>query len=163
MRKYVIGFVFGVLLSLSFNASAAVESLIGKAVDNEYVVKVEGRELERKAVSVDGSSYAPVRVIAESLGLDVMFDNNEVLLSKPQKGVETKMPDTQTREEKDRQARINNLNDKIDVLNLRIIGTRMAIDGKMGSEEYRSEMQKKLIDLEAELADLERQKAELQK
>lgn len=85
MRKYLVGFIFGIALTLSFNVYAAVESLVGKQVQGEVPVKLNGAQLDNKAAIIDGSSYLPVRAIGEALGLNVDFQNNEAVLNQKPK------------------------------------------------------------------------------
>lgn len=84
MKKYIIGFVVGALTMTAFSASAEVVSLIGKSIDNEYVVQLNGEELGTKAISIEGTSYAPVRAVGEALGLNVDFENEVVILEETQ-------------------------------------------------------------------------------
>jgi hypothetical protein len=81
MRKYVIGFIIGVFLTLPTAIFADEVSNVGKRIAAEVPVILNGKELPVKAVAFDGTSYAPVRVIAEHLGLDVDFKDNQVILS----------------------------------------------------------------------------------
>lgn len=77
MRKYIVGFIIGVFMTASVSAYADnIVSLVGKQVQGEFLVMVNGKELPQKAVVIDGSSYAPVRAIGESAGYDVGFDPN---------------------------------------------------------------------------------------
>jgi hypothetical protein len=82
MRKYLIGFIAGILLASVAPAYGAVSSLIGKSVQGEYTVKVDGAILSKKSVSIDGTTYAPLRAIGEATGYDVDFVNNEVVFTK---------------------------------------------------------------------------------
>jgi len=82
LRKYVIGFVAGVLLSSVAPAYGAVSSLIGKEVQGEYAVKVDGTTLAKKSIAIDGTTYAPLREIGEAIGYDVDFLNKEVVFTK---------------------------------------------------------------------------------
>lgn len=81
MRKYVVGFIAGLLLASAFPAYGAVSSLVGKKIANEYEVFVDGKKLDKKALAVDGTSYAPLRVIADAIGYDIEFANNTVVMS----------------------------------------------------------------------------------
>lgn len=76
MKKFIIGFLVGIMLSFSFSTYAEVQSLIGRVVQGIYPVKVNGVKLEKQAIVIDGTSYLPVRAIGESLGFDVSFDSN---------------------------------------------------------------------------------------
>lgn len=78
-----IGIISGVLLTISFSAAAEeLQNLVGKTVDSQVSVNIDGKDLETSAIIVDGSSYAPVRAIGEAAGLNVDFKNNKVILTK---------------------------------------------------------------------------------
>lgn len=84
MRKYIIGGLVGFLLAVPFTTvGAQVSTMLGKKVQNEFTVIIDGKRLEKKALAVDGSSYAPLRVIAEAIGYDIAFTNNTVIMSDP--------------------------------------------------------------------------------
>lgn len=74
MRKYIIGALIGFSLSFAISAHAAVENLIGRVVEGVFPVKVNGVQIEKQAIVIDGTSYLPVRAIGDALGLDVTFD-----------------------------------------------------------------------------------------
>lgn len=79
VRKYLVGFVAGFLLASAFPAYGAVSSLVGKQVQAENTVIVNGKELDIKAVNIDGTTFAPNRAIAEALGLDINFVDGAVI------------------------------------------------------------------------------------
>ena len=96
MRKYVVGFILGVAFTVAFSASAAVPSLIGKQVDSEFPVFLDGVQLKNKAPAIEGTSYLPVREISETLGLTVDFVNNQVILESPKDEVITPVAQEQS-------------------------------------------------------------------
>lgn len=81
MKKFVAGLIIGVGIASSFNVSAAVDSIIGKQVEGTALVKLNGADIGKESIIVNGSSYAPVRAVGEALGLDVDFQNNEVVMT----------------------------------------------------------------------------------
>lgn len=84
MRKIAytaIGVIIGAVLSLSGQALADSLSKVGKKVQNEYTVVVNGKELPVKAISIDGTSYTPNRAFAEATNSDIDFKNNTVILN----------------------------------------------------------------------------------
>lgn len=87
MRKYVVGIIIGALLAFAGQTAADSVSKIGKKVQGEVVVKVDGVPLEAKGLIVDGQTTVPARALADASGYDVAFQNKEVLLTK--KEVET--------------------------------------------------------------------------
>lgn len=80
MRKFVVGFVVGLFLASAFPAYGAVSSLVGKKITKEVKVTMLGGELEKKAILIDGTTYVPLRVVTEKLGLQAAFVNGEVVI-----------------------------------------------------------------------------------
>ncbi|WP_312117220.1 hypothetical protein [Brevibacillus reuszeri] len=83
MRKYIIGTLFGVLIGTSINVHAEVASLVGKVIEGEFPVSINGRTLKNKAIVVDGTSYLPVRTIADTFGYNSTFVPNEGIKINP--------------------------------------------------------------------------------
>lgn len=80
MKKYVAGFLAGAVFVLSASAFADdIKSLVGKKIQGEAVVELNGQALDT-AIIVDGKSYAPVRVIGEAAGYDVSMQNKKIIL-----------------------------------------------------------------------------------
>lgn len=82
MRKYVIGAVAGALLVFSGQAAADAISKIGRKVQAEYAVVVDGKTLSAKAVNIDGTTSTPNRALAEAIGYDVKFESKTVVFTK---------------------------------------------------------------------------------
>lgn len=80
MKKYFAGFLAGAIFALSSTVFAdEISSLIGKEVDGTAEVSLNGETIG-SAVIIDGTSYAPVRVISEATGLDVAYNDGVVQL-----------------------------------------------------------------------------------
>lgn len=71
MKKFILGIVVGALFATAGSAFAA-SGLIGKKVDSEAKVILNGESMSNGIV-IEGKSYAPVRDITESLGLEVSY------------------------------------------------------------------------------------------
>lgn len=168
MRKYfftiLISMLIGAALTLSFNVSAAVESIIGKQVQGEVAVKLNGAELSNKAAIVDGTSYLPVRSIGESLGLNVDFKNNEVVLDqKPKEAPKVTETVTQTPQDPVKPKRtIEQLDGMIQELNINIWTMKAGIESKKEDDARVPEYKERLKKYEADLAELEKEKAALE-
>lgn len=80
MRKYLIGFVVGLLVFVGTTALADEISNVGKKIEVEVPVVLNGEELLVKAVAFEGTSYLPVRAVAESLGLEVDYKDGVIYL-----------------------------------------------------------------------------------
>lgn len=80
MKKYIVGFLAGTVFAVSATAFAdTIPSLIGKKVQAQYTVEVNGKVL--KTVVVDGSNYAPVRALGEAVGYEAASEGKKVVLS----------------------------------------------------------------------------------
>ncbi|MGG4439996.1 hypothetical protein [Brevibacillus fortis] len=77
MRKYIIGTLFGLLIGTSISVHAEVVSLVGKVVEGELPVNINGKTLNNKAIVVDGTAYLPVHAIGDTLGYNASFVLNE--------------------------------------------------------------------------------------
>ncbi|WP_135552131.1 hypothetical protein [Paenibacillus cymbidii] len=99
MKRYIIGAIFGFLLAIATTAYAddikeTAASLIGKKVEGTFPVQINGKQAEKDAIVIDGTSYLPVRSASELFGFDVDFkDNNILLKSRSNKVSEETMKD----------------------------------------------------------------------
>lgn len=77
MKKYLIGFIVGAMCMLSTNAFAAVGDKI-EAVFSQFTFVVNGETLELEAdpINYQGTTYLPVRVVANMLGYDVTYKHD---------------------------------------------------------------------------------------
>lgn len=76
MKKYVAVFLAGALLMLSTQVLADTVSQIGKKVDSEASVYVDGVKVS-DAIIIKGKSYVPGRDVAEALGAKVEWKGSE--------------------------------------------------------------------------------------
>lgn len=84
MKKFLFGFLMGAILMASIPVMA--NNLIGKNIDGTFPVYLHGNRIDKDAIVVDSTSYLPVRALGDALGLDVRFENGQVLLErKPNK------------------------------------------------------------------------------
>jgi len=79
MRKYLIGFIAGVLVATASVAAADTISLVGKKVQSEAIVTLDGEAIGT-ALIIDGTSYPPLRVVAEAVGVGVGYEKGVVKL-----------------------------------------------------------------------------------
>lgn len=78
----LIGAVVGAALMTSASVAAEeVFSLVGKKVDAQTVVVVDGKELSVPVALIEGTSYAPIRAIGEAVGRDVDWKEGKVVLN----------------------------------------------------------------------------------
>jgi hypothetical protein len=81
MRRLLIGLAFVLALLGTTIAYAEGINMIGKTVDAAYPVFINGHELASDAIVIDGTSYIPVRSMADTLGFTTSFVNKTVVLS----------------------------------------------------------------------------------
>lgn len=85
MKKWtygIIGAFVGVAMTISFSAAAEeFQSLIGKQVEGQVAVIVDGKEISVPAAIIEGTSYAPVRAVAEAVGRNVDWYEGKVLIN----------------------------------------------------------------------------------
>jgi FlaG/FlaF family flagellin (archaellin) len=82
VRRFFAGIVVGVILMIAIPVMA--NAIIGKSVEGVFPVYLRGDKLAKDAVVIDSTSYLPVRVLGEALGLDVKLENGQVLLESKQ-------------------------------------------------------------------------------
>lgn len=81
MRKYVIGFIAGVVCAIGGTAFADdVASLIGKQVSAEVKIKVNGQLVRQPGIIVNNTTYLPVRASGELFGYSVYYKDGQVLM-----------------------------------------------------------------------------------
>lgn len=90
MKKTILALCIGLIIGLSSNAFAAIGDKV-EAVFAEFVFIVDGekKELDASPLVYNGTSYLPVRTVANLVGKDVTFksDTRTIELATP---IETK-------------------------------------------------------------------------
>lgn len=151
MRKYVVGFVVGLLFASAFPAYGAVSSMVGKKVQAENTVYVNGKQLPIRSVNIDGTTYSPNRAIADAVGLEVKFENNSVIF----KG-DLSMNDPAV------------TGISIEGINFDLVGLKIQLDHANASldrattEEAKKELNDKIVGIKAQISLLEEMRAELE-
>lgn len=89
MKKYFIGGLIGFALAFTVTVHAEVVNMIGKVIDGELNVTVNGNKLDSQAITIEGTSYLPVRAIGTALGLKISYDpSSGVSLNQPSTAIE---------------------------------------------------------------------------
>jgi hypothetical protein len=78
MKKFILGFVCGALIFGGTAVLADGVSLIGKTVDGEVPVFYNDEPLVAKAITVEGTSYLPVRTVGNTLGAQIEYRDGAV-------------------------------------------------------------------------------------
>lgn len=164
MRKYIVGGLIGFLLAVPFTAfGEQISSLVGKQIKSEHAIIADGKALSKKAISIDGTTYAPLRAVADAVGYDIAFTNSTVILSNPaQEGdlVDTTTPTATPASP----FTLKDVNFNIDRLNSTIQFTKETIVRyeESGNTEEVESLNKFLSEKEAELAVWEQRKTDLE-
>ena len=80
MKKVTAALALGLLIGSATTAIAATDVLQATVSIFKFVVNGEQQQLKNAPIVVNGSSYLPVREVAELLGADVGFDNGTIKL-----------------------------------------------------------------------------------
>lgn len=169
MKKYITGFLAGALFTVAGAAFADdIQSLIGKKIQGEAVVELNGQALDT-AIIVDGKSYAPVRAIGEAAGYDVSMQDKKIILDDKVSNTST---ETTPGKEQNVEEQTAKLNDRIANANKRIAETELLLKGMVeetnkpgyvdkGEQVFIDNYNKKLAEQQSLLSDLESQLAAL--
>lgn len=190
MRKYPILVLFFAGILAGTTAFAASSSLVGKKIEREVSIEVDGQKIETEAIVVNGTTYVPVRSVGEMSGYKVTYKGGVVRMQSSGEAMET-TPDTNEGKEIPSPAREEDLDSQIkgkrNIMssnNAEIEKQKAAIENsKKSFEEYAiykeqglkfedsvtykeavkyiGELEAKNETLKREIEELERQKAEL--
>ncbi|WP_010278780.1 stalk domain-containing protein [Paenibacillus senegalensis] len=81
MKKMIIGLVAGLMIGTAGTALAATTQPV-QALFAKFNLQIEGKELvEIEPLVYDGTSYLPVREVAELLGYDVDYEHSNRLIT----------------------------------------------------------------------------------
>lgn len=81
-RRYVIGGIAGAALMFSVTAYGANIGKVGKVIQAEVDVTVDGKQLPVNAIAVDGTAYAPLRAFGDATGYNVAYSKKGVDFTK---------------------------------------------------------------------------------
>lgn len=138
MKKYIAGFIAGIVFSISATVFADdIQSLVGKKVQAEYTVEVNGQTLN--TVVVEGKNYAPVRSIGEAAGYTVNVEGQKVVFKEGAK------MDTATVKEKYRLDKITSLKTAISITEKELADNKILLEQKREmSTKFTSESDKEI-------------------
>jgi len=169
LSKYFAVLIAGALMAFSGQALADSVSKVGKRVQAEYEVVVDGKTLEAKAWAIDGQTNSPNRALGNALGYDVQFKDNQVVWTKkegakvPEVPIEEQV--TPSPESKEPQYTLESITKLIESRESALRPVRVIIDASVAegaSEEELIEVRKALKEKEDELNELKAIKAELE-
>lgn len=82
MKRAFIGLILAACVLLPIQVYS--DSMVGKKVEVVVPVVIDGEELPVGAIAIEGTTYAPVRVLAEALGKDVDWVDGQVVIVSPE-------------------------------------------------------------------------------
>ncbi|MEF3306687.1 hypothetical protein [Paenibacillus sp. GYB003] len=161
MKKFLIGVVVGAVIATVSSAYADdIAKLIGKPVDAEFLVYLNGVRLKDNAVGIEGTSYAPVRSLTEALGLNVDFKDGNVLVTTAK---QTEVKSMQSNIQTPMEPTIQSIDREIENLqtNLKTYHEPALEYAKKNRPDAVPAAEAAINDVKAKIAELEKQKAEL--
>ncbi|MEK8206773.1 hypothetical protein NST41_14365 [Paenibacillus sp. FSL L8-0696] len=166
MKKAVAGFLAGIVFMIGAQAFGDSISKIGKKIQTEYSVTVDGKKLTVPAIAVDGTSYAPVRAIGEATGYDVTVSGKSISLDKESATVAPTNESSQTATPQPTfSSGLTEAQNKIATIN-GIIATAAAnitaTEWQLKDDPNNTELKTKLEKLKSEYAELLAQKAAIE-
>jgi hypothetical protein len=160
MKKIVFGIIIGVGLTFAVQAGAETISNVGKKVQAEYEVTVDGNSLPVMAVAVGGTTLTPNRALADAVGYDIAFKDNVVSFTKKKVEVESVGTETQVDELTEVNNRIKELTGQIGKLTA--AGYTILAKAEPGYEQKLKDLEAQGKPIQEELDALNKRKAELE-
>jgi hypothetical protein len=161
MKKIVFGIIIGAGLTFAVQAGAETISNVGKKVQAEYEVIVDGNPLPVKAVAVGGTTSTPNRALADAVGYDIAFKDNVVSFTKKKTEVVTVVTSSplvdELKEVNDRILELTKQKNKIIQESVRIVG-----DAEPDYAEKLKALEAQGKPIQEELDALNKRKAELE-
>lgn len=158
----IIGLIMGVSLSIAGSVYGADIILLGKTIQGQTPVYLDGEKLD-DAIIVDGKSYGPIRKIGEASGNTVSFEEGEIHLNSvspsttQQSGDDAVIESTVSKEEQ-----LKSIEHEILIKKAVIEMTKDALRlSPNASQQYKDEQIASISQLEAQVTELEKQKAAL--
>jgi len=169
MRKFIVGTLFGLLLSLSVTVYAEeAKTLVGRTIEGTFPVFLNGKKLSNEAIVIDGTSYLPVREIAEMLALAVKFNQQEGISLEQDETKSSDWPGTviilpPTEPERTKPT-LKDIELQIEIAqHLLQVNERFLNTAKERNEPPNPETEARIVELKQQIAELEKQKEELLK
>lgn len=176
MKKVLLGVLVGIILSVPMYAAAEkLPAIIGKTVQGTTSILI-GVEYAADAIIIDGTSYAPVRAIAELVGMGVSFENGKIILTEKEGEPLQELPATTDVNpiaeenkrilEEVRRLAEENINPKTDPIELLENEINLLIHFRAGyafdlqhatTEEAKAEAQAKIDEIDAQIAEKQAQ------
>lgn len=147
---------------VSVQAFGSSVSQIGKKIQTEYTVTIDGQKLKVPAIAVDGQSFAPVRAFGNAAGYEVSVNGKDIFLNKGDDSIVVSQDQTVTPSKAPVETGAES---KILSINYRITTTAGSIgftEAQLKDDPNNTELKTKLEKLKSEYADLLAQKAAIE-
>lgn len=79
MRKITLLLVVLLMFGSTVYANE-ITSFVGRSIEGQFPVTVDGEKIEQPGLVVNGTSYLPVRTISELVGCDIDFVDKEIIM-----------------------------------------------------------------------------------
>jgi hypothetical protein len=166
VKKAVAGFLAGVVFMIGAQAFGDSVSKIGKKIQTEYSVTIDGQKLTVPAIAVDGTSYAPVRAMGDATGYDVSVSGKSISLDKERVAVSSTNQTTQPATPQPTfSSGLTEVQNKLATLNGKIAAAAAnitATEWQLKDDADNADLKAKLEKYKAEYADLLAQKAKIE-
>lgn len=164
MKKFVMGLVLGVGLTVAFSAAAEeIQSLIGKQVEGQVAVVVDGVQISVPAAIIDGTSYAPVRAVGEAVDREVDWKEGKVLLNEKTVSVSSLVPQSTPDVQQELINKRSVIDYNIGILQAEIHSKYSILKDKPEKVDNVEQWKKDIADLEAKLKEWQDKRSELEK
>ncbi|MEK4142131.1 hypothetical protein NST48_14340 [Paenibacillus sp. FSL M7-0547] len=164
MKKIIVSFLAGALMMVSVQAFGSSVSQIGKKIQTEYTVTIDGKKLTVPAIAVDGQSFAPVRAFGNAAGYEVSVNGKDIFLNKGDDSKVVSQEQTVT-PSKEPAATLTDNQNKLATISAKIIISGSDIgftEAQLKDDPNNTELKAKLEKLKSEYADLLAQKAAIE-
>ena len=71
MRKFIAGFIVGGVMAMALPVSGG--SVVGRVVQATMPLAIDGARVAQEVAIIDGTSYLPLRVVADLFSYDITF------------------------------------------------------------------------------------------
>lgn len=165
----MVGMFVGAFLMIAGTALAEeITSFVGKTVQGEYPVTVDGKQIG-DSIIVEGSSFLPVRSFGESLGYKVEFHSEEgvILTSNKESVVESYDPETiykildLDKQIQNKKLEIKSYENRIKLNEGSIKSSKESGGNPQELLDFNKQFEAKIVELQEQLAELEHQKETL--
>lgn len=162
MKKFVVGMIVGILIAFSASAHAETLKLVGKVVQQEMPVSLNGEVLDSKGAIIDGVTYVPVRAVAEALDLKVGYDSKTgVSLTSTAPEARILQDATQTRTKEQLESELAGVSRELIALNQMIVVYERNIETAT-TDVAREQSRQNLAKAQSKRQELEERKNELE-